>query len=270
MKKSLLTLCLSLFLIACGGDKPVESPADTTTTSPTNATQPAPITNPNAIKVRVTVSAYTPFVTRDDKGLPTGFDIDILQAIANLEGLHLEITERPWAGALQTLNTGQSDIVASAVSLNPARIEQYLPSNPYISTPNSLVVLADSPIHNIDDLKGKVIGIEAGSSFLAERSKYPNTEFKELKTSFLALSETITKKVDAVVAHRLHLQYLLRDKDVKVRFIDLPTANPDKVIMVKKGNVELVQKINSGLEKIKADGTYDAIYKKWFGEDMPQ
>lgn len=266
MKKSLLALGLSLLLTACGGDKTEETakPAEKPTTSATENTTPS--ANPNATSIRVVAAVYPPFVTKDDKGTLTGFDIEILQAIAKLENLNLEIVSRPWSQALESLNTDQSDIVVAAVTLNPERAEQYSPSKPYVSTIRALIVPQDSPIQTINDLKDKVIGVEEGSSFLKEKDKYPTTTFKEFKTSYLALNETLTQKIDGVVAHKLNLQSLLKDKDVKIRFIDIPTAYPDKVIMMKKGNTELTDKINAGLDKIKADGTYDTIYKKWFGE----
>lgn len=269
MKKLLLTLGMSLFLAACGGDKAPESPQpETVQGAQATQSQTDPSTQTaGLVKVRVVASMYPPFVTKDEVGQIVGFDIDILKAIAALEGLELEITPESWSVALDTLNNNKSDVVVSAVTPNPERVEQYLASNVYISTPNSVAVPEDSSIVSIDDLKGKVVGVEGGSSFLSEKNKYPETTFKEFDTSFAALKETTTKRVDAVVAHRLHLQYLLKDKGVKMRFIDLPTSHPDKVIMLKKGNTELAQKINSGLNKIKADGTYDAIYKKWFGEN---
>lgn len=260
MKKSLLAVGLSLLLIACGGDKVSEqSQLETTPTTQTD----------NLTKVRVVASSYPPFVTRDETGQIVGFDIDILQAIAKLEGLELEIVPEAWSKELDTLSDNKSDIVISAVTPTSKRLEQYLASNSYVSTPNSIAVLEDSPVKSINDLSGKTIGVEAGSSFLSEKDKYPETTFREFDTSYLALKNTATKKVDGVVAHRLHLQYLLKDKNIKMRFVDLPTSYPDKVIMLKKGDTELVQKINSGLTKIKTNGQYDEIYKKWFGVDQP-
>lgn len=264
MKKLLFALGLSFLLAACGNDDPPPEPTQTKTETTASTAMPTA----NLTKVRVIASDYAPFVTRDELGNLIGFDVDILQEIAKHEGLELEIVPHAWSGALNTLAADQSDIVISAVTLNPERAEKYLASNPYINTPNSIAVLEDSPILSIDNLKGKVIGLEAGSSFLSERDKYAGTTFQEFDSSYLALKATTTKKVDGVVAHRLHLQYLLKDKNIQMRFIDLPTAYADKVIMLQKGNVELAQKINSGLDKIKADGTYDILYKKWFGEDI--
>lgn len=262
----------ALCLTACGGEKTAEQPTPTpkTDTPVTVASETAPPTtqNANQTRVRVVTSPYAPFITKDKKGLIIGFDVDILQEIGKEEGLELEIVSRPWSEALDTLSKNQSDMVISAVTPSAARLEKFSASNSYVSTPNSIAVLEESPIMSINDLKGKTIGLEAGSSFLAEKGKYAETSFKEFETSYLALKNTFSKKVDGVVAHRLHLQYLIKDTGIKVRFIDLPTNNPDKVMMLKKGDAELTQKINSGLDKVKASGKYDEIYKKWFGDDQ--
>lgn len=260
MKKLLSALSLSLFLVACGGDT---APASTPEQQP-KETATAPQTT-DLTKVRVVASIYPPFVTKDEQGQLAGFDVEVLKAIAELEGLELEITQQPWSNALNTLNNNQSDIVVSAVTPTTERLANYLASDSYVTTPNSIAVTEDSPIKSIEDLKGKVVALEEGSSFLSEKSKYPETTFKEYPTSFIALKETTTKNVDAVVAHRLHLQHLIGDKGVPMRFIDLPTSYPNKVIMLKKGNAELAQKINGGLEKIKANGSYDKMHQKWFG-----
>lgn len=265
MKKSLLALGLSLLLTACGGDKSVETPK----AEPTSTTTSASTNVPNGEALNVIASINPPFVTKDERGIAIGFDVEIIQEIAKRENLNLNIISRAsWDGALDTLDTSEGDIVISAVTLNPERSEKYLASKTYVSTPNTLVVVATSPILSINDLAGKVVGVEQGASLAKDKDKYPNTEFKEFKTSYLALTEVIRKNIDAAAGQKLHMQYLLKDnKDATVRFIDLPSAYPDKVIMVKKGNTELIDKINSGLDKIKADGTYDEIYQKWFGDD---
>lgn len=262
MKKTLLISALAFVLTACGGDKPADSSSTSTTTTATST----PATNPQAQTVNVHASVNPPFVTKDDAGVLTGFDVEIIQAIAELEGLNVNLIPGSWSEALETLDNGKSDIVISAVTLNPERGEKYLASKTYVSTPNAVVVLNDSSIKTIDDLKDKVLGIEQGSSILKDKDKYPTTEFREFQTSYTALTAAARKEIDAAAGQKLHMQYLLTNNpSVQMRFVDLPSAYPDKVIMVKKGNTELVEKINSGLDKIKANGKYDTIYQKWFG-----
>lgn len=262
MKKTLLVSALTFLLVACGGDKP----ADSTSTTNTTTTTSTPATNPHAQTVNVHASINPPFVTKDDAGVLTGFDVEIIQAIAELEGLNVNLIPGSWSEALETLDNGKSDIVISAVTLNPERGEKYLASKTYVSTPNAVVVLNDSSIKTIDDLKDKVLGIEQGSSILKDKDKYPTTEFREFQTSYTALTAAARKEIDAAAGQKLHMQYLLTNNpSVQMRFVDLPSAYPDKVIMVKKGNTELVNKINSGLDKIKENGKYATIYQKWFG-----
>lgn len=273
MKKTFIALSMALALVGCGGDKPAETSqanqtATTTTTSSATATA-AEVINPQGQKVIIHASTNPPFVTKDDAGTLIGFDIEIMQAIARHENLNPNFTPGVWDGALATLDSGNSDIVISAVTLNPERAEKYLASDTYVSTPNALTLTLDSPIQSLDDLKGKVIGVERGSSLSKDADKFPGASFKEYDSSYLALVAAVRKEIDAAAGQKLHMQYLAHSNpDINVKFLDLPSAYPDKVIMVKKGNTELVGKINSGLAKIKADGTYNAIYTKWFGNDQ--
>lgn len=275
MKKTFIALSMALALVGCGDNKPSETSqtnntATTTSTSTsastTNATE---VINPQGQKVTIHASTNPPFVTKDDTGSLIGFDIEIMQAIARHENLNPNFTPGVWDGALATLDSGASDIVISAVTLNPERAEKYLASDTYVSTPNALTLTLDSPIQSTEDLKGKVIGVERGSSLSKDADKFPGASFREYDSSYLALVAAVRKEIDAAAGQKLHMQYLAHSNpDINVKFLDLPSAYPDKVIMVKKGNTELVGKINSGLAKIKADGTYNAIYTKWFGADQ--
>lgn len=276
MKKIALLLGMALALSACGENDtaPTETQATTTTTSsaPQSATN---VGDPQGQVISVGItSSYPPFVTKDEVGRPIGFDIDILYAIAKLEGINPSvIAYDQWGEVLDSLDSGKTDLVISAVTLTPEREQKYSASKSYVSTVNALAVPKDSFVQSIADLKGKTIGVGKGSSLVKEKDKYPEVTFIEFESTYVAFKEAIGKKtVDAVIAQKLYLQYLMQDNEkssTAIRLIDLPSEHPDKVILVKKGNTELVQKINSGLDKIKANGTYDEIYKKWFGSNEP-
>lgn len=280
MKKIALLLSMALVLSACGENETAPADTQTTTTATTTTTSSAPQSVANAgdpqgqvISVGVT-SSYPPFVSKDEVGRPIGFDIDILYAIAKLEGINPSVVAYDeWSEVLKSLDDGQTDLVISAVTLTPEREQKYSASKPYVSTINALAVPKDSLIQSVADLKGKTIGVGTGSSLVKEKDKYPDAVFTEFESTYVAFKEAVGKKtIDAVIAQKLYLQYLTKDNaksSTAIRLIDLPSEYPDKVILVKKGNAELVQKINSGLDKIKANGTYDEIYKKWFGSNEP-
>lgn len=279
MQKYLFALFGGLFLLnACSNEPAAKTDAAPAPATNAPAAPVAPVnasaTAPNA-KVRVMAAVYPPFVMRDkDGGSVTGFDIDILNEIASLEGLNLEIYHQAaWEGALGTLDNETHDLVVAAVTLTPERAEKYLPTKPYVESPNAILILADSDIKQEADLKGKTVGASQGAAFLKEKANdpsYASVKFQTFDTPYLALKSVLSKEIDAVVGQKLYLQYTLKsgaNANVGVRFVDLKTANPHKVMMSRKGNEELVNKINSGLDKIKQNGTYDRIYNKWFGAE---
>lgn len=267
MMKKALILFGGLFLLNAYSYEPATTTYKQESTQATHTTATA-----SNSKVRVLAAVFPPFVIRDEDNSIIGFDIDILNEIANLEGLNLEIfSQTSWDGALSKLDNASYDLVVAAVTLTPERAEKYLPTKPYIESPNTILVRNDSSIKSEADLKGKIVGVSQGAAFLKEKENdpdYSSVQFNTFKTNYLALKSVISKKIDAVVGQKLYLQYSLKsggNSNIEVRFIDLKTANPYKVMMSRKGNEELVNKINSGLDKIKQNGTYDRIYNKWFG-----
>lgn len=276
MQKYMFALLSGLFLLNACSNEPATT-TDPATSAPTTKPAATPtesvassVTTVPSAKVRVLAAVYPPFVIRDENGSVTGFDIDILKEIASLEGLNLEIYHQAvWDGALSKLDQETHDLVVAAVTLTSERAEKYLPTKPYVESSNAILVLANSDIKQEADLKGKTVGVSQGAAFLKEKENdpsYANVKFQAFDTPYLALKSVLSKETDAVVGQKLYLQYSLKDSNsTNVRFIDLKTTNSGKVMMSRKGNEELVNKINSGLDKIKQNGSYDRIYNKWFG-----
>ncbi|QMT31830.1 ABC transporter substrate-binding protein [Alysiella filiformis] len=273
MRKYLLPLIGSLLLLNACSEEPA-APAATNNQAASNTqsvSSSAAPANPTT-RVKVVAAVYPPFVIRNKQGSAEGFDIDILNEIAKLEGFEMDIfPQSSWEGALESLDNASKDLVVAAVTLTPERAEKYLPTKSYVSSPNSIVVPKNSSITQEADLKGKVVGVGQRAAFLKEKEKdpnYANVKFQTFETPYLALRAALSKEVDAVVGQKLYLQHVLQntpDAEQNVRFIDLNTNNPNKVMMSRKGNEELVNQINSGLDKIKQNGTYNRIYIKWFG-----
>ena len=196
-----------------------------------------------------TDATYAPFGFKDkDSGKLAGFDIDIINAIANEEGIEADI---------QNLNFD---------ALLPA-----LHSKPYYIAGNGLVVNIDNTnINSFKDLEGKRIGVSIGSTGAEIASKIPNADVRQFNIIVDAFLELQNKGVDVVINDTPVNEYYVNGKGkgiAKVTGEDYDAAPLG--IAVKKGNTELLNKINDGLAKIKANGKYAEIYKKWFGKEPP-
>lgn len=217
-----------------------------------------------------TDAAYAPFeIENADKNI-TGFDIEVIQAVANKMNFKIEVINTPWEGLFNQLASGDRDILISAITINDERKKSMDFSDPYFEAVQLIAVPNSSKVTQFQELKKLKVGVQIGTtgdevaSRLLGRS---NPNIKRFEGTPLALQELLNGGVDAVVADNgvLNNFFANNHKDFKV-LSDTSFSKEYYGISVKKGNADLLKKINEGLSKIKADGTYDSISKKYFGE----
>lgn len=217
---------------------------------------------------------FAPFESTDDNGNFVGFDIDLIKAVAEAEGLEIELKSLGFDGLIPALQTGQVDIAISGMSIKPERMEKVDFSTPYYDAGLSIVVQeGNNDISSFEDLAGKKLAAQigtTGASKANEAAEQLNATVKNFNTNDLVFMELINGAADAVIT----------DLPVAKDFINKKGAGQVKIvaeldgesygIAVAKGNTELLEKINSGLQKIKENGQYAEIYKKWFDIDAPE
>ncbi|MBS1157045.1 MAG: basic amino acid transporter substrate-binding protein [Proteobacteria bacterium] len=218
-----------------------------------------------------TDAAYAPFESQNEKKEIVGFDMDVLKAIAAKAGIEIKFTNTPWEGIFATLNTGERDIVISAVTITPERKQSMDFSEPYFEAKQLIAVGQSSKVAKFDDLKTKKVGVQTGTTgdeAVQKLQGKTSSNIKRYESTPLALKELLNGGVEAVVADNgVVINYLANNKGAKLKTIE--DAGFEKEfygIAVKKGNKELLEKINKGLAAIKADGSYDKIHKKYFGK----
>lgn len=244
-----LTLALGLLVAGCG------TSAD----------------NSKVLKVG-TDATYAPFGFKDQQtGDLAGFDIDIIKAIAKEEGLKVEVQNLNFDALLPALQTNTLDVAISDMTISEERAKQVDFSNSYYIAGSGLVVnLDNTDIKAFSDLPGKRIGVSIGSTGSEIASKIPNAQIREFNNIVDALLELQNGGVDVVINDTPVNEYYVNTKGkgiAKVVGEDYEAAPLG--IAVKKGNTELLKKINDGLGKIKANGEYAKIYKKWFDKEPP-
>ncbi|GHD56044.1 basic amino acid ABC transporter substrate-binding protein [Jeongeupia chitinilytica] len=218
-----------------------------------------------------TDAAYAPFESLNDRQQAVGFDIDVLSAVAAKAGFKVKFINTPWEGIFATLSTGDRDIVASAVTITPERKQTMDFSDPYFEAKQLIAVGPGSKITKFADLKTRKIGVQTGTTgdeVVQKLVGKTNPNIKRFESTPLALKELLNGGVDAVVADNgVVVNFITNNKSEKLKVIDDSSfAKEYYGFAVKKGNKEMLQQINKGLAAIKADGSYDAIYKKYFGK----
>jgi putative glutamine transport system substrate-binding protein len=201
-----------------------------------------------------------------------GFDVDIAKAISHaILGTDAppELVSVTSQNRITQLNTDRVDFLASTLTISQQRLREIAYSNVYLRVGQSLLVRTDSPIQSYKDLSKRKVCATAGSTpSQTIRKVVPDAEILTFTTDsegFLALQ---ARRCDAYTTG-----YLL--------LMDMAQANPNTKIVggkftfeawglgVKKGNDSLVAAINDALVKIKSDGEYAALYRKWIDNSLP-
>jgi polar amino acid transport system substrate-binding protein len=225
-----------------------------------------------AAKVYVagTDAAYAPFESQNEKGEIVGFDIDVVSAAAKKTGLEVKFVNTPWEGIFNALNQGDRDLLVSAITITDQRRQTMDFTNPYFDAHQLIAVKADSKVARFEDLKPLKVGVQTGTTGDEAVTKLQgknSVNIKRFESTPLALKELEAGGVDAVVADNgVVVNYVANNAGSKFKTVSDPGFVPEQYgIAVKKGNAALLARLNEGLAGIKADGTYQRLYAKYFG-----
>ncbi|MBN2256956.1 MAG: basic amino acid ABC transporter substrate-binding protein [Anaerolineaceae bacterium] len=219
-----------------------------------------------ATKVRVATDAtWPPFEVVDEttKEL-TGFDIEMVEAIAKASGLDIEFVNVGFDPLLAGMAQCQYDAAVSAITITAERAENMLFSEPYMNAGQIVTVQIDNAdINSKDDLSGKTVGAQIGTTGAMEVEAIAGatlTTFDTVDLAFLALQNG---QIDAVVADSPTAAGFVAQNADKLKMVGSVFTDENYGIAVCKTNTELLASINEGLAAIKADGTFDALLDKY-------
>ena len=256
--------CL-LALTVCSEKESAEAPA-----APEAATEAVSTQSTSASTAGTTANAenyivgtdatFPPFDFKDENGQVIGFDVDVLRAIGEKQNFNVTFVSANRSQLFDNLKKGDYQLLAACLGMSPERLANSEMSKPYVFAPN-VIMGKDNNAKTLADLVGKKVGVQEGSYQLEELKKAQVPNIREDKSTFNAYSALMRGEVDYVVgdadANKPQVFTSIYDKDADVRVAFAAT----------KGNTDLINKINEGLQQIKDDGTYDKIYTKWFGDD---
>ena len=198
-------------------------------------------------------------------GSPTGFSADLAAEIADRLGRKLEVTIKPFPELFFRLNDRECDIAMSAITITPARQTEVDFSDPYFSSGQALLVPKDSAIAGTSDLRGKTVGVLKDSTNQQEAEGIAGIKqilpFDAKEPMFDALA---AGALDAVICDTPFAKYNAKETG-KTRVAAELTSGDTYGIAVKKGDSDLVTRINEALAGIRQDGAYDRLYEKYFG-----
>jgi len=256
-------------LLAACGKKEAPAPA-ASAPAPAASVAAAPPPPPAKVVVVGTDAAYAPFESQNEKGEIVGLTIDLVNAVAEKAGIQVKFENTPWEGIFNALQQGDRDMLASSITITDERKQTMDFTNPYFDAYQLIAVKASSKVAKFDDLKKLKVGVQTGTTGDEAVTKLlgkTSTAIKRFESTPLALKELEAGGVDAVVADNgVVVNYVNNNPGAKFKTVSDKAFAPEQYgFAVKKGNTELLEKLNKGLADIKADGTYDKMYAKYFG-----
>lgn len=257
-----LTVGVGLLVTACGaGDK--QAASGSSSSGGGGASE--------KVYVVGTDAAYPPFQMMEADKI-SGHDIDVMNAIAEAAGFKIEWKNTGWDPLFDGLDRGTVDIGISSITIREDRKQKYDFSEPYFEANQLILVPENSPVTKLADLKGKKIGVQAATTgeFVVQKA-FGNTYegLKGYDDMPSAIDDFYNGRVDAVVGDDGMIKYYVKKfKDKKFKMIKDDSFEKEYYgIIVKKGNTELLNKINEGLKKIKENGKLQEIYNQYFGNE---
>ncbi|MEW6307576.1 MAG: transporter substrate-binding domain-containing protein [Bacillota bacterium] len=211
---------------------------------------------------------FPPFEFVDERGVYRGFNVDIMQAISLELGIELELVPMLWSDVPSALLYGQIDAI-QGMKHSPERALLYSFSDPYLVSSQAIFVRAtDRHIVSLDDLAGYHVAVQRGDwahELLRDRNDLTLVVAENQEEGMALLVEG---GVHAFVGNRLSGLYVLqkrRHTDL-VKIVGEPLVPANYCSVFRHSDPHLVEAFNRALKAIKRNGTYDKIYRKWFGE----
>ena len=210
-----------------------------------------------------TNAAFPPYEMTTDSGEFEGIDIETAQAIADKLGLELQIDDMDFDAALLAVQQGKADMVMAGVTVTDERQNVMDFTDSYATGIQSIIVKEDSDIASVDDLAGKKIGTQRGTTgYLYCSDDFGDENVVAYDNGLTAVQMLNNGQVDCVVIDSAPAKEFIA-ANPGLKLLDTAYVEESYAIGVGKGNTELKDAINTALEELKADGTLQAIVDKY-------
>jgi arginine/ornithine transport system substrate-binding protein len=278
MKNLFLSLSLvgAAALVGCGKTETPAPAAPAPETAAAPAAAPAPAELPE-LKVAIDPT-YEPFTFKTADGKPTGFDVDIAEALCNEIKRKCVYVEQVWDSMIPGLQAKKYDVIVSSMSITDDRKKVVDFTDKYYNTPSRIVVKADTPFTDLSSLKGKNIGVLKGST----QEKYAMGDLKPAGVKVVPYEaqdqvylDIKSGRLDGTVADSVEVTggFLSKPEGQGYGFVG-PVLNDVKYygygvgIALRQGETALRDELNGAIKAIRANGVYETVSKKYFDFDV--
>ncbi len=216
-------------------------------------------------------ATWPPMEYMDKNRQIVGYSVDYIDAVAKEAGFAVEHKSVVWDGIFAGLAAKKYDIISSSVTITAERAKTMDFSEPYYEVRQALVVPKDTNVTKIEDMKGKALGSQIGTTGYMATRNVPGVKAKSYDEIGMAMAALGAGRIDGVVCDDSTAKNFILDneeyaKTMKLALI-LPAENPEYYgFAVEKGNTKTLELLNKGIAAVKAKGIDKELRKKWIGE----
>ncbi len=279
MKKRVLALamavCMTAALTACGGSTKETTAAATeaaTTaaeaaenSAETEAAEATEATESKGTLVMATNAEFPPYEYHDG-GEIVGIDVEIARAIATEMGMDFEVEDIAFDSIIPEVTSGKADFGAAGITITEDRKQSVDFSEPYATATQVVIVQEGSEIQAVDDLEGKTIGVQLGTTGDIYVEDVEGATTERYNKGFEAVQALSQGKIDAVVIDSEPAKVFVAENE-GLKILDEAFTTEEYAICVKKGNTELLDGINAAIAELKASGELQAIVDKYISAE---
>jgi polar amino acid transport system substrate-binding protein len=209
---------------------------------------------------------YPPFNFKEN-GEIKGFDLEIGMALAEKMGMEPNPVTNKWESIILGLEAKKYDAIVGSMTITEDRKEKVSFTDPYYRSGAALFVLRNNTdIKSIEDVKGKIIGVVKQSTYQNYAQNFTD-DVRGYTADLDALHDLPTGRIDAVITDKFVGFPIIKEGKLEIKYV-ADVKSEEIGIAVRKDDEELLNRLNSALDEIIEDGTYDRISEKWFGENI--
>lgn len=221
---------------------------------------------------------FVPMGFKDEDGKIVGFDVDLAKAVFKEYDIKAEFQPIDWSMKENELENGTIDLIWNGYTVTKSREKKVLFTDPYAQNEQVLVTKKDSNITKAEDMKGKILGAQEGSSGYEAFNNQAKTLKDIVKdndaTLYASFNEAMIDlengRINGLLIDKVYADYYLKqaNKLNDYNIFSVGFKNENFAVGARKGDKELVKKINSAFKELQENGKYGEISKKWFGEEL--
>lgn len=276
MKKQFLALAMAAMMaasLAGCSSKPAETKApetaaetqeaagETTEASDETAEETKEEAAAGGVLVMGTNAEFPPYEFYEDNDI-VGIDVEIAKAIAEKMGMELEIEDMAFDAIIPAVTSGKADFGAAGMTVTEERQRSVEFTDTYANSNQVAIVKEDSDIAGSADLEGKTIGVQLGTTGDALATELKDATVERYNKGLEAVQSLTQGKIDAVVIDQATAQAFVK-KTEGIKILDEKMSEEEYAIAIKKGNTELVEKMNAAIAELKSEGKIDEIVAKY-------